>query len=57
VSTPSPSASSSTIISLLKYFNVALIGTDYGGGFHSNDRLVRDLRPNKVFKYQYVANP
>jgi hypothetical protein len=46
-----------TIISLLKYFNVALIGTDYGGGFHSNDRLVRTFGINKVFKYQYVANP
>jgi hypothetical protein len=45
------------IVELLKYFNVALIGVDYGGGFHPNDRLVREFGPNKVWKYQYAANP
>lgn len=45
------------IIELLRYFNVALIGTDYGGGFYPNDKLVRVFGPQKVWKYQYASNP
>lgn len=45
------------IIELLRYFNVALIGTDYGGGLYPNDRLVRIFGKNKVWKYQYASNP
>lgn len=45
------------IIQLLRYFNVRLIGCDYGGGFYPNDKLVRVFGPNKVWKYQYSNNP
>jgi len=40
---------------LLTYFNVRLIGTDYGGGFDRNDHLVRKFGPSRVWKYQYMA--
>jgi len=38
---------------LVHQFNVSLIGTDYGGGFVQNDKLVRWFGPQRVFKYQY----
>lgn len=40
---------------MLSYFNVRLIGADYGGGFHPNDHLVRKFGPKRVHKYQYIA--
>lgn len=43
------------IYELVEYFNVATIGTDYGGGFDRNDALVRKFGPNRVWKYQYMA--
>lgn len=43
------------ISEMLKYFNVRLIGADYGGGFHPNDFLTRLFGPRRVQKYQYVA--
>lgn len=52
-----PERQMNAIIELLKYFNVAFIGADYGGGFYPNDRLVREFGPNKVWKYQYASNP
>lgn len=52
-----PERQMDTIVELCKYFNVALIGCDYGGGFYPNDRLVREFGVNKVWKYQYVSNP
>ena len=45
------------IVQLLRFFNVRLIGTDYGGGFYPNDKLIRIFGKNKVWKYQYTANP
>lgn len=45
------------IIQLLRYFNVRLIGADYGGGFYPNDKLIRTFGRNRVFKYQYTSNP
>lgn len=45
------------IIQLLRYFNVALIGCDYGGGFYPNDKLVRVFGTQKVWKYQYANSP
>lgn len=45
------------IVTMLRYFNVRLIGTDYGGGFYPNDKLIRIFGRNRVFKYQYVSNP
>ena len=43
------------IVKMLKEFNVRLIGSDYGGGFHSNDRLLREFGTQRVHKYQYLA--
>lgn len=43
------------IVQLLKDFNVRVIGADYGGGFHSNDRLIREFGTQRVQKYQYMA--
>lgn len=52
-----PDRQMNAIVELLKYFNVSLIGVDYGGGFHPNDRLVREFGPQKVWRYQYASNP
>lgn len=43
------------ICQLIKDFNVAIIGTDYGGGFHSNDHLMRQFGPQRLQKFQYMA--
>lgn len=43
------------IIELLEFFNVRVVGTDYGGGFDRNHKLVRKFGPNRVFTYQYMA--
>ena len=43
------------ISQMIQYFNVRLIGTDYGGGFHPNDRLTRLFGPKRVWKYQWMA--
>jgi hypothetical protein len=43
------------IAQMIQYFNVRLIGTDYGGGFHPNDRLTRLFGPKRVWKYQWMA--
>lgn len=43
------------ISKLVKDFNVAVIGTDYGGGFHSNDHLMRQFGPQRLHKFQYMA--
>lgn len=38
---------------ILKYWNVQSVGTDYGGGVHQNNQLMRSLGKNKVWPYQY----
>lgn len=43
------------ICELLNYFNVRVVGTDYGGGFDRNDHLIRKFGPQRIWKYQYVA--
>lgn len=43
------------ITEILVYFSVDLIGTDYGGGFDRNDKLVRRFGPQRVQKFQYMA--
>lgn len=43
------------IAELIKFFNVRLIGTDYGGGFDRNHKLVRLFGNNRVFSFQYMA--
>jgi hypothetical protein len=40
---------------LIRYFNVKLVGTDYGGGFDRNDHLIRQFGPERIWKYQYIA--
>jgi hypothetical protein len=40
---------------LLNYFNVKLVGTDYGGGFDRNDHLVRKFGQTRIWKYQYMV--
>ncbi len=40
---------------ILSYLNVRVIGADYGGGFHSNDHLVRKFGFKRVQKYQYLS--
>lgn len=43
------------IIEKLKAFRVLIIGSDYGGGFHQNDRLTRTFGPERVAKFQYAG--
>lgn len=40
---------------LLSEFKVLVIGTDYGGGFHQNDFLLRKFGPLRLAKFQYMA--
>jgi hypothetical protein len=42
------------ISQMLQYFNVLLVGVDYGGGFHPNDYLTRLFGPKRIWKYQYL---
>lgn len=41
------------ICQMIAQLNCQLIGVDYGGGFHPNDRLTRVFGPQKIMKYQY----
>jgi len=50
-----PEVQLTKIIQMLRYFNVVIIGADYGGGHYPNDRLVRTFGQERVQKYQYVA--
>jgi hypothetical protein len=50
-----PDVQMDLICQLLDYFNVRLIGVDYGGGFHPNDKLTRRYGKNRVFRYQYAS--
>ena len=43
------------ICKLAKDFNVAIIGTDHGGGFTQNDHLVRQFGPQRLQQFQYMA--
>lgn len=43
------------ICELIEYFNVAMIGADYGGGFDRNDHLTRKFGPDRLMKFQYMA--
>jgi hypothetical protein len=38
---------------LIRYWNVQLVGVDYGGGFDRNDRLSRKFGKDRIVKYQY----
>ena len=41
------------IVKLVDQFNVAMIGTDYGGGLDKNDKLIRHFGIRRVARYQY----
>jgi hypothetical protein len=41
---------------LIRYFNVKVVGADYGGGYDRNDHLVRQIGPKRLQKFQYMAN-
>lgn len=43
------------ICDFVRRFNVAIIGTDYGGGFDRNDHLMRQFGPQRLQKFQYMA--
>lgn len=44
------------IYTLYKKYNVTLIGTDYGGGYHTNDRITRMVGARNIVKYQYAGS-
>jgi hypothetical protein len=41
------------IETLIRNWNVKVVGTDYGGGFDRNDHLQRKFGRDKIWKYQY----
>jgi hypothetical protein len=43
----------SIIEEIIRNWDVALVGVDYGGGFDRNDHLQRKFGTNKIWKYQY----
>jgi hypothetical protein len=43
------------ICKLATDFNVAMIGSDYGGGFDRNDHLMRKFGQTRLQKFQYMA--
>lgn len=50
-----PTVQINRICELIKFFNVKLIGCDYGGGYDRNHLLVREFGPRRVFTFQYMA--
>lgn len=48
-----PEVQMDKICQMITQLNVQLVGVDYGGGFHPNDKLVRTFGPQKIVKYQY----
>jgi hypothetical protein len=38
---------------MIRGWGVDMVGVDYGGGYHPNDRLTRKFGQNKIWKYQY----
>ncbi len=41
------------IFGLIDRYNIHLIGTDFGGGHHTNDKLRRNYGHDKILMYQY----
>lgn len=48
-----PERQMDAILQIVSQLNVAMIGTDYGGGFMQNDKLIKSFGPGRVAKYQY----
>jgi hypothetical protein len=43
------------ICELIDFFNISVVGCDYGGGFDRNDHLIRRFGNQRIWKYQYMA--
>lgn len=51
-----PEEQISLIMKMIDYWNVSLVGVDYGGGFYMNDKLERRYGKERIVKFQYT-NP
>ena len=40
---------------LINFFNVKLVGCDYGGGYDRNHKLVRAFGPKRIWSYQHLG--
>lgn len=43
------------IFHLIDKYKIHLVGTDYGGGLHTNDKLIRRYGVEKIIRFQYVG--
>lgn len=50
-----PEVQLARIIEIIRYFNVKWIGSDYGGGFSSNYKLIKTFGFERVKQFQYLA--
>ena len=50
----SPETTLNIIIKHIRAFGVKIVGTDYGGGFDRNDKLIREFGVQRIARYQYV---
>jgi hypothetical protein len=50
-----PPVQEAFIDALIDEWKPLVIGADYGGGFHSNDHIVRKVGPKRLAKFQYMA--
>lgn len=44
------------VLATCKEYNVQLIGLDYGFGFGTNDRVIREFGRDRAFKFEYVSS-
>ena len=51
-----PEVTMRMVCQIIRRFRCVLVGTDYGGGFDRNAKLVRTFGVTKIIQYQY-ANP
>tara|TARA_Y100000114_G_C11764016_1_gene332038 strand:- start:5269 stop:6885 length:1617 start_codon:yes stop_codon:yes gene_type:complete len=49
-----PETTINIISKYIRQFNVKIVGTDYGGGFDRNDKLIRAFGVERIARYQYV---
>lgn len=50
-----PEVQVARIIELVRYFNVRFIGSDYGGGFDRNYKLMKEFGAQRLRRFQYLA--
>jgi hypothetical protein len=50
-----PEVQMARIIELVRYFNVRFIGSDYGGGFDRNYKLLKEFGTQRLRRFQYLA--